>query len=84
MRKLFAVVQDAQIKAWCWGSCGKGLVGSIQLAPGLAAIPCAQPGEACPHLDKDDTEPFGTSSFPSCGDDGPYEVWLRKLNELET
>ncbi len=84
MRKLFAIVQKEQMHAWCWGTCGKGLIGSIEIAPGLAAIPCAQPAEGCPHLDKDDTEPFGTSSFPGMVDDGPYEVWLRKLKELES
>ena len=83
MRKLFAIIQAPQVKAWCWGTCGKGLAASIELVPGkLSAVPCAQ--ETCPHLDKDDVEPFGTGNFPSMGDEGDYEIWLRKLKELET
>jgi hypothetical protein len=81
MRKLFAIVQQAQIEAWCWGSCGKGICASIELLDGVAAMPCAQ--ETCPHLGKDDVKPFGTGSFPLLGDDGEYEVWLRKLNPLD-
>jgi uncharacterized Zn finger protein (UPF0148 family) len=38
--------------------------------------------EKCPHLDRDDVEAFGEGRFPSLGDDGPYEVWLRKLQPL--
>jgi hypothetical protein len=81
MQKLFAIVQAEQIKAWCWGSCGKGICASIELMEGVSAIPCVQ--ESCPHLDKDDVQPFVTGNFPSMGDDGPYEVWLRKLKPLE-
>jgi len=80
MRKLFAIVQMPQVKAWCWGSCGKGICASIELLEDVAAIPCAQ--EKCPHLDRDDVEAFGEGRFPSLGDDGPYEVWLRKLQPL--
>ena len=78
MRKLFAIVQSPQIKAWCWGSCGKGLIGSINLCEGVDAIACAQ--AECPHLDKDDTEPGGTVQWPDDGE--PCEVWLRKLKDI--
>ena len=81
MRKLFAIVQTEQIKKWCWGSCGKGICASINLLEGVEAIPCAQ--ETCPHLDKDDVQPFGTGAFPTMGDGGEYEVWLRKLKPVE-
>lgn len=81
MRKLFAIVQEPQIKAWCWGSCGNGICASIELLEGVSAIPCAQ--ETCPHLEKDDVQPFGVGSFPSLGDDGKYEVWLRKLKQID-
>lgn len=80
MRKLFAIVQKEQIEAWCWGSCGKGICASIELLPEVSAIPCAQ--ESCPHLERDDDKAFGVGSFPSLGDDGKYEVWLRKLQPL--
>jgi hypothetical protein len=83
MRKLFAVVQIDQIKAWCWGMCGKGIAASIHLDDSFEAMPCAQPGEACPYLDRDDTEAAGIGNFPSMGDDGEYEIWLRKLKPLD-
>jgi hypothetical protein len=81
MRKLFAIVQMAQIKAWCWGTCGKGICASIELVEGVEAIPCAE--ELYPHLEKYDVKSFGTGGFYALGDDEPYEVWLRKLKPLD-
>jgi hypothetical protein len=70
---IFAIVfpiQEAQIAAWCWGSCGKGLVGMIELGP-YVAIGCRE--EVCPHVEKQATESCGTLER----EDEP--VFLRKL-----
>ena len=82
MRKLFAIIQHAEHAAWCWGSCGKGAIASINLGDGIVAMPCFE--TECPHLDRDDTEPAGEGNFPGIVDDDPYEIWLRKLKPLGT
>ena len=62
--------QRAQIDAWCWGSCGHGLVGAIELPNGTACVPCDRAD--CPHLEKE--VELGTA------DDDPETVYvLRKL-----
>jgi hypothetical protein len=73
-RPLFAVVfemQKAQIEAWCWGECGHGVCGAIDLGP-CTAVPCNL--EECPHLDREMTEPMGTVQGRA--------VYLRKLQEV--
>jgi hypothetical protein len=78
MKKVFAVVQDEQIRAWCWGTCGKGGLGSINLGS-RDAIPCYQ--AECPHRANDDMGPMGTVGHPDL--DGEREVWLRELEPIE-
>ena len=73
MSKLYVVPflesTKEQIGEWCWGSCGHGIVGGIQLDASVIGIACRH--EPCPHLDKEMTE--------SCGDVGGEPVYLRKL-----
>lgn len=77
MTKLFSVVQDDQIKEWCWGSCGKGRLGSITIG-NKQAIPCFE--VECPHRVGDDMGPLGTIEHPSL--EGEHEVWVRELEDL--
>ena len=78
MPKLYAVTQDAQVQAWCWGSCGKGSIGSIRLGS-KEAIMCF--AESCPHLAGEDMGPVGTVEHQSL--DGEHEVWIRELEEVK-
>ena len=74
MPKLYAVpfpIQEAQIKAWCWGSCGHGQVGALDLDVCLAVV-CSQ--DECPHLDKQMDEAMGESHGA--------DVYLRKLLDV--
>ena len=71
---LYAVVfprQQAQITAWCWGSCGHGIVGAVDLGP-CAAVCCRE--EECPHLDKQMDMAMGAV--------GGEPVVLRKLLDV--
>jgi hypothetical protein len=43
----------------CWGSCGRGSVGSINLDRD-EAIPCSEPASGCPQHDQDSERPYGT------------------------
>jgi len=73
--KLYAVLfeyQQEQIKAWCWGSCGAGHIGAVDLGS-ATAITCAEAD--CPHLEKQLDEPMGEL--------GDTPVFLRKLEALE-
>ena len=65
--------QQAQIDAWCWGSCGCGILGGIELPDGPACVPCDRAD--CPHLEKE--VELGAA------DDDPETVYvLRKLAEV--
>ena len=79
MNKLFAIIQDAQIRAWCWGTCGKGRLASINLGS-KDAIPCFE--AECTHRVGDDMGPLGTVDHPSL--DGEHEVWVRELEAMPT
>jgi len=57
---LYAVVfefQKEQIDAWCWGSCGGGLAGAVDLGEYGGAVCCRR--ASCPHLDRQMDEPMG-------------------------
>jgi hypothetical protein len=66
-------VQEKQITKWCWGSCGHGVVGALDLGV-CAAVMCHH--SPCPHLDREMTEPMTKT------DDGE-PVFLRKLKDTE-
>lgn len=58
----------------CWGSCGKGIVGAIDIPMGnggIACIACRQ--DDCPHLDRQMDD--------SMGDVNGEPVYLRKLRK---
>ncbi|HQR17706.1 MAG TPA: hypothetical protein PK948_05030 [Gemmatimonadales bacterium] len=79
--RLFAIPlgQGPWVSGVCWTSCGKGLIGGIDLGPGGAAIPCATPASECPHFVKEqDGEPFATIDD---GDDPARPIWLRAISE---
>lgn len=57
----------------CWGSCGKGLMGGIDLGEYGGAIPCDE--EDCPYLDKQMDAPLGEAEYNG----HQYELVLRKL-----
>jgi hypothetical protein len=59
----------------CWGSCGKGAIGAIDLGENGEAIPCCHVAAECPNLDKEMGKPFGTIEFNG----REYDVILRKL-----
>ena len=65
-------IQQKQIGEWCWGSCGNGLIGALDLGEGITAIGCHE--DECPHLDRQMDEPFGSL-------DG-RDVILRKLKDV--
>jgi hypothetical protein len=68
---MFAIVfelQKDQISEWCWGSCGKGVVGAIT-GEGFTFVACLHAD--CPHLDHEMAEP--------CGEVLGEPVFLRKL-----
>jgi hypothetical protein len=72
--KIYGIIfpfQKAQISAWCWGSCGYGQIGAIDIGP-VHVIVCRQ--ETCPHLDKQMDEPMAEFM----GDD----LYLRKLEDV--
>lgn len=66
-------VQELQIKAWCWGSCGDGIVGALDCGR-FTGLPCRT--AECPHLDKQMDEPFATVGDPE------EPVYLRKLKDM--
>jgi hypothetical protein len=57
----------------CWGECGKGSIGGIDLGED-SAIPCFE--AECPYLDKQMDKPSGTVEFG--GEEQP--VYLRRIN----
>jgi hypothetical protein len=77
--RLYAVPLDAcgfNAAKVCWGSCGQGIVGGINLEKYGEAIPCSVPAAQCPHFEREMAEPYGTV------DDGrnpERPVYLRKL-----
>jgi hypothetical protein len=60
----------------CWGSCGNGLIGGVDLGNQGEAIPCITPAAQCPAFDEEMSEPWGT--VPD-GRDPERPVYLRKL-----
>lgn len=81
LRPVFAVLvgmpsQKPAIDAYCFGSCGKIIVGAIEIPMDdwvLMALPCRE--TQCPALDRQMEEPIGT--LPETGE----PVYLRKLRE---
>lgn len=72
---LYAIIfpfQKAQITAWCWGACGFGQIGAIDIGP-TAAIICQE--VECPHLDRQMDE--------SMGEVDGRPVFMRKLKEVD-
>lgn len=63
--------QKAQIEAWCWGECGGGLCGCIDIGP-AHVVPCND--AHCPHLDKQMDESIGESQG--------RPLFLRKLHDV--
>ena len=63
--------QKAQISAWCWGVCGHGQIGAIDIGETYVIV-CNEP--LCLHLDKQTDEPL-------CEVDG-RPLFLRKLKEV--
>lgn len=64
--------QEAQIKVWCWGSCGHGHIGATDMGLSLA-VACSH--EDCPHLDKVMDTPVGLHNSGA-------DAYVRKLNDL--
>lgn len=58
----------------CWGSCGKGAIGAINL-DNDSAIPCRE--AECPHLVKQMDTPMGTVPLSPGGREEP--VYLRRI-----
>jgi hypothetical protein len=72
---MFAIVfelQKDQISEWCWGSCGKGVIGALTFE-GFTFVACRHAD--CPHLDREKAEPFGEV-------EGEL-VFLRKLQSVD-
>jgi hypothetical protein len=63
----------------CWGSCGKGNIGAINLGEYGEAIPCSTPAAECPNLDKEMGTPVGTVELNG----QEYEVVIRRLRALD-
>ncbi len=70
--------QQVPIKAHCYGDCAKvsmaGLLNDANL--GVIAVCCEI---VCPHLDKEMTEPIGTTVFRHERGDTTYDVYLRTV-----
>jgi hypothetical protein len=62
------------VGAICWGSCGNGFIGGVDLDSD-SGIPCDMPVAECPHHDRDAAEPCG--SIEERGEERP--VYLRRL-----
>ena len=81
LRPVFAVLcdmpsQKPTIEKYCFGSCGKIIVGAIEIPMDdrvLMALPCRE--AQCPALDRQMEEPIG--ELPETGE----LVYLRKLRE---
>ena len=72
-KRIFAVspfAQKKEVDKFCFGSCGKILIGALTLCGG-GFFPCGE--EICPHEEKHMEEPVGSI------ESGP--VYLRKLKE---
>jgi hypothetical protein len=71
--KIFAVspAQEKEVDLYCFGSCGKIIVGAITICGGTY-FPCGQ--DICPHEEKRTPEPIGKikSQF----------VYVRKLRQV--
>ena len=68
--------QKPAIEQYCFGSCGKIIVGTIEIPMDdwiLMALPCRE--AQCPALDRQMEEPIG--ELPETGE----PVYLRKLRE---
>lgn len=77
MKPLYGILfphQKAQIEAWCWGSCGAGQCGAIDIGPAHVIV-CREPAKDCPHLDKEMDEPMAEFM----GED----LFLRKLKDVD-
>jgi len=59
----------------CWGSCGKGAIGAINLGDWGEAIPCVHPSGECPNFDKEQSRPCGTVDFNG----KEWDVVIRRL-----
>ena len=84
--RVFAVMLEGHkqigvdIGAICWGSCGKGAIGAINMQEWGEAIPCVVPARECPNLDRDQRDSCGTVEFKG----QEYAVVLRKLKACAT
>lgn len=65
-----------RVADWCWGSCGHGLIGGIDLGERRgSAIPCATKAADCPHFDAETEKPWGTVE----DERQTHTVYLRRL-----
>jgi hypothetical protein len=73
--------QEPQIKAHCFGDCGKISMAGALMDEELGGIfVCRQ--EVCPHVDKQMDEPLGTTTFHHERGDTTYDVYLRTIKPL--
>ena len=65
------MIQEKEVTAYCFGSCGKILIGGIDMGEYGPFVPCKK--EACPHEDK---------TTPVIGQVDDIDVCIRKLKQL--
>ena len=74
--------QEPQIRAHCFGDCGKVSMAGGMMDEQLGGIfMCCE--EVCPHLLDQTDEPIGTTTFRHERGDTEYDVYLRTIRHLE-